>query len=77
MHVVFRLDYKQYKKSYCSHLGCARVCEHVPAHQCYHHAALKFFKCLYYDNHLPESIHIQDMGAWECILCFYKISPLG
>ena len=51
MHVVFRLDYKQYKKSYCSHLGCARVCEHVPAHQCYHHAALKFFKCLYYDNH--------------------------
>ena len=47
----------KYKDSYCSHPGHLLVC----ACACLlhsRHTVFKFFKCLYLNSHLPQTIHI-------------------
>ena len=50
--------------SFCCHHGhpCSRFL----------HTALKFFKCLYLNCHLSQSIHIWNLGIWEGLLRFQK-----
>ena len=60
----------KYKESYCSHPGCPRSCSRSP------HAAVKFFKCLYLNNH-SQTMHIWNITAWEGRLQFHKDRPLG